>query len=192
MTNGWKNSAIRAHIVAVLGLNPGADDDAIVEAARTLRMRSMIAAAVGVSPAVDDETLAGAITKRRNLIEAAKQSVREVRLHEADRRAIDATVAASSDPHADLRERAILDELGLPVAQTPPPVLLRKGTDRADYTKEQQYQEFAHKLGGRIAEGVPKPPGGDVYYLPSPNDHVEFVNGEWVEKAPYKEINGNG
>lgn len=184
------NEAFRAKLAAELGLDPGADDDAIASAAKALRLRSTIAAAVGISPTVDDDTLAGAIRARRDLIEASKRAVREVRLQPADRSAIDATVAASSDPHADLRERAVLDDLGLPVAQTPPPVLLRKGTDPADWTKEQQYQAFAHKLGGKHAIGVPKPPGGDVYYMPSPNDVSEFNpdTGKWREKNPYREI----
>jgi hypothetical protein len=98
------------------------------------------------------------------------------------------SVAASGDLQADLRERQVLDLFGLPVAQTPAPVLLRKGTSPADYTPEQQYQNFAHKLGGKFTEGVPKPPGGDVIYQPSPNDVVEFRDGQWVEKRPYKEL----
>jgi hypothetical protein len=98
------------------------------------------------------------------------------------------SVAASGDPQADLRERAVLDAFGLPVAQVPPPVLLRKGTSPADYTPEQQYQDFAHKLGGKFTEGVPRPPAGDTWYAPSPNDVTEFVNGEWREKHPYREL----
>ena len=70
----------------------------------------------------------------------------------------------------------------------PAPVLLRKGTDPADWTPEQQYKNFVHNLGGKFATGVPKPPGGDVIYQPSPNDVVEFRDGQWVEKNPYREI----
>jgi hypothetical protein len=97
------------------------------------------------------------------------------------------SVAASS-PEA-LRERQVLDAFGLPVAQVPPPVLLRKGTDPADYTREQQYQDFAHKLGGKFTEGVPKPPAGDVIYSPSPNDPYRWDEsaGRFVEKIPYRE-----
>jgi hypothetical protein len=95
---------------------------------------------------------------------------------------------AASDPQAVLRERQVLDSVGLPVAQTPAPVLLRKGTDPADWTKEEQYRDFAHKLGGKHAIGVRKPPAGDSYYMPSPNDVVEFKDGEWVQKKPYREL----
>lgn len=100
------------------------------------------------------------------------------------------TVAASGDPQADLRERQVLDLVGLPTGQTPPPVLLRKGTDPADYTPEQQYQDFAHKLGGLFAVNVPKPPAGDVVFVPSPNDPYRWDEsaGRFVEKNPYKEI----
>lgn len=184
--NGWNDSAIRAKIVADLGLDPDADDDAIVQHVKDLRFKAKVAAMLDittVSPA--DKTFWDVALER---VEAAKARVKEVRLTAADRQAIDATVAASSDPHADLRERAVLDVLGLPTARTPEPVLLRKGTSPADYTTEQQYQDFAHKLGGPIAVGVPRPPAGDVYYQPSPNDPYEFVNGQWREKNPYKEI----
>jgi len=100
------------------------------------------------------------------------------------------SVAASGDPFADARERQVLDEVGLPVAQVPPPVLLRKGTNAADYTREQEYQYFAHKFGGKIAEGVPKPPAGDVWYQPSPNDPYRWDEsaGRFVEKQPFKEV----
>jgi hypothetical protein len=189
MTNGWEGSAIRAKMVADLGLDASADDDAIVDAVKALKIRSMIAAAVGMSPAVDDETLAGAIRKRRNLIEAAKQSVQEVRLQKADRRAIDATVAASSDPFADARERQVLDQLGLPVAQVPPPVLLQKGIDPADYNREDQYRDFMHKIGLGRQLGVPRPPAGDSWYQPSPNDPYRWdaSAGRFVEKQPFHE-----
>jgi hypothetical protein len=98
------------------------------------------------------------------------------------------TVAASGDPQADLRERAVLDSRGLPVAQTPPPVLLRKGTNVEDYTQEQHFDRFMNMLGGQFKASARPLPQGDSWYLPSPNDTVEFKNGQWVEKRPYKEI----
>lgn len=76
--------------------------------------------------------------------------------------------------------------------ETPAPVLLSKGTAREDYSREEKYQDFIDKLGLSRRLGVPKPPPGDSWYVPSPNDHVEFKNGEWVDKAPYKEVSGNG
>lgn len=88
------------------------------------------------------------------------------------------------------------DTYGAPVPyavpETPAPVLLRKGVDREDWTRENHYQHFVNQLGLGRQLGVPKPPAGDSYYQPSPNDHVEFRNGEWVEKHPYKEVPRNG
>jgi hypothetical protein len=100
------------------------------------------------------------------------------------------TVAASGDPWAGRRERAVLDEVGLPVAQVPPPVLIQKGVDPADWTREQEYQYFSHKIGLGRRLGVPKPPAGDVYYQPSPSDPYRWDEsaGRFVEKQPYKEL----
>lgn len=100
------------------------------------------------------------------------------------------SVAASGNPFADMRERQVLDEIGLPVAQVPPPVLLRKGTDPADYNREEQYRDFVDKLGLGPRLGVPKPPGADVWYQPSPNDPYRWDEsaGRFVEKQPFKEV----
>jgi hypothetical protein len=84
---------------------------------------------------------------------------------------------------------AAVDNCGMPIAGIPEPVLLRKGVDPATWTKEQEHNQFAHLLGGKFAIGRPKPPNPhDAYYWPSPNDHSELVNGEWVEKNPYREM----
>jgi hypothetical protein len=196
--NGSSSDAHRAKMAAALGLDASADDEAMVNAAKALRMRSMIAAAVGVSPAVDDDTLTGAIRARRDLVEASKRRVDEVRLQAADRSAIDATVAAADFRGGTLRgggtnpppaPPAAVDNCGMPIAGIPEPVLLRKGVDPATWTKEQEHNQFAHLLGGKFAIGRPKPPNPhDAYYWPSPNDHSELVNGEWVEKNPYREM----
>jgi hypothetical protein len=100
------------------------------------------------------------------------------------------TVAASGDPHADLRERQVLDSLGLPTASTPPPVLLSKGVDVADYNNDQHYSRFLKMLGGQFAKFAGPLPAGDSWYLPSPNDVTRYdeATGQWVEKNPYREI----
>ena len=82
----------------------------------------------------------------------------------------------------------VLDAFGFPLPQVPKPVQISKGADPADWTKEQQFNDFSHKLGGKFAAGVPKPPAGPGYYWPSPNDVTEFVDGEWRQKNEYREI----
>jgi hypothetical protein len=98
------------------------------------------------------------------------------------------SVAASGDPFADGRERAVLDSLGLPVADMPAPVLMRKGVNVEDYTQEQHFDRFMNMLGGKFKASARPLPQGDSWYLPSPNDTVEFKNGQWVPKNPYKEV----
>jgi hypothetical protein len=80
------------------------------------------------------------------------------------------------------------DKFGLPVAQMPEPVLLRKGTNVEDYTQEQQFDRFMNMLGGQFKASAKPLPQGDSWYLPSPNDTSEFKNGQWVLKNPYKEV----
>jgi hypothetical protein len=198
-TNGRSSDVFRAKMAAELGLDASASDEAIVSAAKALRMRSMIAAAAGVSPSVDDDTLASAVRARRDLVEASKRRVDEVRLQAADRSAIDATVAAADFRGGTLRgggtnpppppPRAAVDKHGFPVLDMPAPVRISEGKPPETWTKEEQYRYLAHQLGGKFALGVPRPPRGeDGYYWPSPDDHSELVNGEWVEKNPYREI----
>jgi hypothetical protein len=81
-----------------------------------------------------------------------------------------------------------VDAFGFPVPQVPKPVILRRGTNPADYTPEERWRDFAHKLGARFSQNVPRPPAGDEIYIPSPNDFSEFVNGEWRLKNEYREI----
>jgi hypothetical protein len=85
--------------------------------------------------------------------------------------------------------RAAVDKHGFPLLDIPAPVRISEGKPPETWTKEEQYRHFAHQLGGKFALVVPRPPRGeDGYYWPSPDDHSELVNGEWVEKNPYKEI----
>jgi hypothetical protein len=90
---------------------------------------------------------------------------------------------------------AELDAFGFPKARTPEPVRISKGVNPADYTREQQYQAFAHMLGGKFTQGVPRPPAGDTYYAPSPHDTYRWVDngdgtGQFEPKAEreYREI----
>jgi hypothetical protein len=192
------NDAFRAKLAAELGLEPDATDDAIASAAKALRIRSTIAAAVGVSPTVDDETLAGAVRDRRGLVEAAKQSVKEVRLHAADRQAIDSAVAAADHRPTLVGGGAtpppapapVVDRFGFPKAQVPDPVVIKKGVDPSQWTQREREDAFQRRLGQKFWPGTKPAPAGDVVYQPSPNDVTEFneSTGQWVEKHPYREI----
>lgn len=104
------------------------------------------------------------------------------------------TVAASADPFADQRERQVLDAFGLPVAQTPAPVVIQKGTDPADWTREQRADAMQRKLGPRFHPGTKPAPPADVVYIPSPNDPYRWdgSTGQFVEKHPYREVPRNG
>ena len=95
---------------------------------------------------------------------------------------------AAASPEAIANERAVLDAFGLPVADMPAPVLMRKGVNVEDYTQEQHFDRFLNMLGGRFKAYAKPLPQGDSWYLPSPNDTVEFKNGQWVEKNPYREL----
>jgi hypothetical protein len=133
------NDAFRAKVAAELGLDPGADDETVLRAAAELRSRSRIAAALGVATDADEGTL---LKAARGLVEASRRRVGEVRLQAADRSAIDVAVAASDSPVADAHERAVLNSLGLPAAQVPAPVVLKRGVNPDQWT-ERQRQDFA-------------------------------------------------
>jgi hypothetical protein len=85
---------------------------------------------------------------------------------------------------------ARVDKFGFPIAGTERPVVLKKGVSPADYTREEQYRDFAHKLGLRFSQGVPRPPAGDTVFIPSPNDPYRWdaASGQFVEKNPYREV----
>jgi hypothetical protein len=186
-TNGWSSEEFRQKIIAQLGMDPSVDDDAILARTKDLVFKKKIVDAGGMAgvrpddPAFWDKCLA-----RIEAANATKRA-REVRLHESDRKAIDSAVAAAS-PEAIAQERQVLDTLGLPVAQTPPPVLLSKGTNVEDYSPEQHYNRFLKMLGGQFAPFAGPLPAGDSWYVPSPNDVVEFKDGRWTEKNPYREV----
>jgi hypothetical protein len=96
-------------------------------------------------------------------------------------------VAAASNFDAVARERAVLDDLGLPIAQVPPPVRISRGSDPSEWT-ERQRQDFAlRQLGPQFWPGTKAPPAQDGWYQPSPNDHSEYVEGEgWRPNANYQ------
>jgi hypothetical protein len=96
------------------------------------------------------------------------------------------TVAASASPVADARERAILDDLGLPIAQVPNPVRLIEGKDPATWTQQERDDAALWALGPAFRAGLKPPPGTARIYQPSPNDHMEFVDGQWRAKSDYQ------
>jgi hypothetical protein len=99
------------------------------------------------------------------------------------------SVAAAS-PEAIANERAVLDSVGLRLPDAPRAHVISKGKDPQTWTKEEQYRYFAHKLGGRLAIGVPKPPAGDQIYIDSPTAPYRWdaASQQFVERNPYREI----
>jgi hypothetical protein len=64
---------------------------------------------------------------------------------------------------------AAMDGTGQMINPIPAPVLLHKGKPRSEWTADEQYADFAHKLGPAISRGVPRPPRPDHVFQPSPN-----------------------
>ncbi len=103
------------------------------------------------------------------------------------------TVAAASNFDAVARERAVLDDLGLPIAQVPPPVRISRGSDPSDWTERQRQDWALRQLGPQFRPGTKAPPAQDVWYQPSPNDHSEYVEGEgWRPNANYQPRSSSG
>jgi len=77
--------------------------------------------------------------------------------------------AANPAPH---------DDIGVRIPPMPAPVRISRGKAPGDWTYEERASYLLHKLGPRFSQGVPPPPPGDRYYIPSPTDPYE-----WVENA---------
>lgn len=92
----------------------------------------------------------------------------------------------AASPIADARERAILDDLGLPIARVPDPVRLVEGKDPATWTRQERDDAAIWALGPAFRAGLKPPPGTARIYQPSPNDHMEFVDGHWRAKSDYQ------
>lgn len=100
------------------------------------------------------------------------------------------TVAAADRvPHPyELSVRPPTDDLGNPLPGIPPPVRYNKGKDPSTWTPEEQSNWFMHRLGGRFAQGVPRPPRRDAWYQPTGVEPYEFdeASGEWRAKPNYQ------
>ncbi|WP_260737022.1 hypothetical protein [Mycobacterium sp. SMC-2] len=100
------------------------------------------------------------------------------------------TVAAAARvPHPyDPSVRPPVDGLGNPLPGIPPPVRYYQGKDPSTWTPEEQSNWFMHRLGGRFAQGVPRPPRRDAWYQPTGVEPYEFdeASGEWRAKPNYQ------
>ena len=100
------------------------------------------------------------------------------------------TVAAAARvpyPH-DPSVRAPVDGLGNPIPGIPPPVRISRGKPESEWTPEDRSNWFMHRLGGRFAKGVPRPPRRDVWYQPTGQQPYEFdeASGAWRAKPDYR------
>ncbi|WP_406813975.1 hypothetical protein [Mycobacterium sp. M23085] len=95
------------------------------------------------------------------------------------------TVAASYQPPS-ASGTPVVDMLGVPIPQVPPPVRISKGTPPEQWTEKQRQDAMLRRLGPRFYPGTERPPKGDVWYQPGPNDVSIYVEGEgWKENPNY-------
>jgi hypothetical protein len=93
------------------------------------------------------------------------------------------TVAASYEAPTP-SNGPILDDLGLPIPQVPPPVRISRGVDPSQYTERERQDAMLRRLGPQFHPGTKPPPAQDVWYQPSPNDHSVYVEGDGWQPNP--------
>jgi hypothetical protein len=69
-------------------------------------------------------------------------------------------------------------------------VRIQAGVPPEQWTEKQRQDAMLRRLGQKFWPGTEKPPAGDVWYTPSPNDVTRYdeATGQWVDKQPYREI----
>ncbi len=78
----------------------------------------------------------------------------------------------------------VVDDLGIPIQQTPPPVRISRGKDPSTWT-ERERQDFAlRQLGPAFHLGTKPPPAHDAWYQPGPNDPSVYVEGQGWQPNP--------
>lgn len=86
------------------------------------------------------------------------------------------------------QKRVTYDDLGLPIAPVPAPVVVSHGKPKELWTDQEKADALQRQLGQRFWPGTKAPPKSDQVYLPSPNDPFEFdeSTGQWRSKPNYK------
>jgi hypothetical protein len=100
------------------------------------------------------------------------------RVHARIMKGVTKTASTASGVQAAAANPAPRDDIGAPIPPMPAPVRISRGKAPGDWTYEERARYLLHKLGPRFSQGVPPPPPGDRYYIPSPTDPYE-----WVENA---------
>jgi hypothetical protein len=113
------------------------------------------------------------------------------RLGVAPRQAASGAVAASApvsfSPNPTVG--AVRDSAGMRIPGIPAPVRTYKGKPPEEWTSEEQWRYYAHKLGPAISAGVPPPPKPDAWYIPSsPNELSVFdeATGQFLPNPNYQ------
>ena len=72
----------------------------------------------------------------------------------------------------------------LPRPDIPPPVTIRRGKPVSEYTQREKDDVLQRQLGPAFYRGTKPVPGGDIVYVPSPNDHMRYdeATGQWRSK----------
>ncbi|MGF2944726.1 hypothetical protein, partial [Mycobacterium sp. Lab-001] len=86
------------------------------------------------------------------------------------------------------QKRVTYDDLGLPIAPVPAPVVVSRGKPKQLWTDQEKADALQRQLGQRFWPGTKPPPKGDQVYIPSPNDPYQYdeATGEWRSKQNYQ------
>jgi hypothetical protein len=97
--------------------------------------------------------------------------------------------AAAPLPATSAVTGGITESLG----QLPGPIPIRRGKPQSEYTRQEQSDEYMRRLGGVFRASVPRAPGSEGVFIPSPNSPYEAVptedgGVEFRPKANYKSV----
>jgi hypothetical protein len=87
----------------------------------------------------------------------------------------------------------VVDSIAGSLSQIPPPVRLTSGKPPETWSKRERDDAFIHAAFPMLRGAVPKPPGGEGVYLPSPNQPrlpVQLPNGdvEWYDNPNARSV----
>jgi hypothetical protein len=87
----------------------------------------------------------------------------------------------------------VTDAIGQSLGQLPGPIPIRRGKPQTEFTPQERSDEFMRRLGGRFRDAVPRSPGTEGVFIPSPNSPYEAVptedgGVEFRPRANYKSV----